>query len=142
MYLALKLTLVLLLLSFIKMHLFSSVTTINCIFLFSAIIWDCQKKNGWSYIKGLTVCELELGGGGGNTRKHHKSIAQKQLVLVDSGLQLHPRSTASEYDILKKIGKSTDKFSLNNTVDEVGLFSSQVELSFIKLAVMKLYVAD
>ncbi|KAI9252231.1 hypothetical protein EDC94DRAFT_281146 [Helicostylum pulchrum] len=59
-------------------------------------------------------------------------------ILIDSGLQLHPRLTMSEYDILIKIAKCTNKSSLNTTVNGIDLFSSQVELSFIKLAVIKL----
>ncbi|KAG1305472.1 hypothetical protein G6F64_008349 [Rhizopus arrhizus] len=59
-------------------------------------------------------------------------------ILIDSGLQLHPRLTISEYDILIKISECTNKSSLDTTVNEIDLFSSQVELSFIKLAVMKL----
>lgn len=61
-------------------------------------------------------------------------------ILIDSGLQLHPRLTISEYDVLTKISKCTNKFSLDTTVNEIDLFSSQVELSFIKLAVMKLCI--
>lgn len=63
-------------------------------------------------------------------------------ILIDSGLQLHPRLTISEYDVLTKISECTNKSSLDTTVNEIDLFSSQVELSFIKLAVMKLYVSD
>lgn len=63
-------------------------------------------------------------------------------ILIDSGLQLHPRLTISEYDILIKISECTNKSSLDTTVNEIDLFSSQVELSFIKLAVMKLYVSN
>ncbi|CAO3682591.1 unnamed protein product [Rhizopus stolonifer] len=59
-------------------------------------------------------------------------------ILIDSGLQLHPRLTISEYDVLTKIFKCINKSSLDTTVNEIDLFSSQVELSFIKLAVMKL----
>ncbi|KAI9487694.1 MAG: hypothetical protein EXX96DRAFT_615451 [Benjaminiella poitrasii] len=59
-------------------------------------------------------------------------------ILIDSGLQLHPRLTISEYDVLTKISECTNKSSLDTTVNEIDLFSSQVELSFIKLAVMKL----
>ncbi|KAG1451352.1 hypothetical protein G6F46_006935 [Rhizopus delemar] len=47
------------------------------------------------------------------------------------------RLTTSEYDTLTKISKCTNKSSLDTTVHEINLFGSQVELSFIKLVVVK-----
>ncbi|CAO3628429.1 unnamed protein product [Mucor hiemalis] len=65
----------------------------------------------------------------------------KQLIdsiLLDSELQLNPKLTSSEYDVLVKISQSTDKSGLQTAVNEIDIFSSEVELSCIKLAVIKL----
>ncbi|EPB87049.1 hypothetical protein HMPREF1544_06166 [Mucor circinelloides 1006PhL] len=60
------------------------------------------------------------------------------MLLVNSGLQPRPRLTKSELDVLTEISECINGSSLNVSVKEINLFSSQVELSFIKMAVMKL----
>ncbi|KAI9482742.1 MAG: hypothetical protein EXX96DRAFT_599514 [Benjaminiella poitrasii] len=56
-------------------------------------------------------------------------ICQKQEQYPQD---LHPRLTVSEYGILIKISECTSKSSFDTTINEIDLFSSKAELSFIK----------
>ncbi|KAI8378638.1 hypothetical protein BD560DRAFT_389958 [Blakeslea trispora] len=118
----------------------------------SCYLYDVQKRNCLEkdYFLSVLFLKMRLSCIGwksyttfGGTAKYAKTIPLRckdvvDSIITESGLQLLPKLTASEHKILVDISEFTGYNELYAVANKIDLFDSQIELSFMKLAVHKL----